>query len=109
MAVKLVYVQGGMMHAGEKTAERLIATGLWRRAGEPQKTAEKPVEQSEEAPQGDDTPEDAPKLPEPSEVQEERPDANVVRAWAFENDVEVSKKGRVAQQVYDAYAEAHKE
>lgn len=108
MTVKLAYVQGGLMLAGEKTAERLIATGLWRRVDEP-KAAEKPAEDSEPTPEVEATPEDAPKLPEPSEDQEERPDANVVRAWALENGVEVSRKGRVAQQVYDTYAEAHKE
>lgn len=65
-------------------------------------------EVSKDESEGETAPEPVEEPQEPSQPQEERPDPNVVRAWAKENNVEVSAKGRVAQQVYDQYAEAHK-
>lgn len=35
------------------------------------------------------------------------PDLADVRAWARENDIEVSERGRIAQTVIDAYLQAH--
>lgn len=106
--VKLKFLQGGMLITTEETAEKLLKTGLYRRVVHPL-PAETAADETNTEPQGEDTPEDAPKLPEPSEGQEKRPEPSVVRAWAKENGVEVSAKGRVSDEVYKQYAEAHKE
>lgn len=37
-----------------------------------------------------------------------RPDAKTVRAWAKDNDVDVPAKGRIPDDVLDAYTQAHK-
>lgn len=130
MKVKLVYRMGGHIYVGDETAKRLLKTNMYslpkhasdeeRQAvaqddewqAQPTETSEKAVDESNDTSEGGDTVEDAPKLPDTSQVQEdtnERPDTETVRAWAKENGIQVSNKGRVANQVYEQYADAHKE
>lgn len=119
MTVKLVLKSGaGIVYVGDKVAERMLKTGMYRKyegsspigaSTQTEKKAEEPVQGTEETPESEHTPEDVPKLPEATQSQEGTPDANAVREWAQANGVEVSQRGRVAQQVYDAFAEAHKE
>lgn len=100
---------GGVVEIGDERAKALLATGSWY----PLDKAETAVEDSEVTPEGDETPEPAEEPEELPEAQEEastetaRPDVATVRAWAKENNVEVSDKGRVSGAVYDQYADAH--
>jgi Lsr2 protein len=95
-------LEGGFVSVGEKLGQKLLKRGYTLIS------SESPVEDSNDEPQGDDTQDTEETVTPPSEAREERPDVSVVRAWAKENDVEVSAKGRVSADVYTKYAEAHK-
>lgn len=104
---------GGLVSVGDRHVERLLKRGYKRVVEEAPETVE---DDWNHHTQGEDTSEpvqDAPALPEPPEevkpVAATRPDVATVRAWAKENDIEVSAKGRVSGDVYEKYAEAHKE
>lgn len=113
--------QGGTIEVGDRAAENLVASGFWTRVDsfvreervvqiEP---AQSHANASKPSPEGGDTQDlvlDAPRLPEaPEEASgDDRPDVGKVRAWAKANNIEVSAKGRVSADVYEKYAEAHK-
>lgn len=121
-------VSGGYISVGDERADRMVGSGFWS-FDQPQThessgfgpelndeplsldpelyPAEWTAEGLNEVPEGKDTPEEVPSPQRPSEPQE-RPDVSVVRAWAKDNNVPVSAKGRVAAEVYDQYAAAHK-
>lgn len=112
--------QGGFVTVGERAAKNLIASGVFVEADEyvdverdvSVKPAQSHADQKQTGAEGDDTRDAGSDAQEPSEGQEEakddKPDVSVVRAWAEENDIPVSKKGRVSADVYEKYAEAHK-
>jgi Lsr2 protein len=94
---------GVIAHTSEAKAARLVAEGAWSYADE------KPAERSEPEPQGA-TPEkvvEAVSVPVSPSKSTERPAPPVVRAWAAENGITVAPKGKIKQDVYDQYAEAH--
>jgi hypothetical protein len=107
--MKLRYELGGFIEVNdEERAKRYLQSASWTEIKD-EEAPETAADESNDEPEGYDTPEpvaDAPALPEPQE--QAKPDVATVRAWAKENGIEVSDKGRVAGEVYDKYAEAHK-
>lgn len=114
------YKMGGYANVGDRAAENLVNSGFWEYADEFKR--EERVVHIEPAKshalatntpsQGEDTNDKVQAVQDPSQGQEqaknERPDVATVRAWAKENNIEVSDKGRVSADVYEQYAEAHK-
>jgi hypothetical protein len=102
-------VAGGFVVVGDEQADKMVGTGFWGFEGPEAHTADNGWNV---APTGEDTGDsvsDAPALPQAQEEAPERPDVPTVRAWAKDNDIPVSDKGRVAETVYEQYAEAHKD
>lgn len=64
--------------------------------------AEKPAKAPNPEPQGDTTENELKAVTE-----DVRPSAADVRKWAAENDVQVNAKGKIPDDVYAKYAEAH--
>lgn len=60
---------------------------------------------ADEAPVADDTPQP----PADAPVAAERPSAKAVRAWARSVDLDVPERGRVPDELVDAYLEAHED
>lgn len=102
--MKLRYQQGGVVEVGEARAERLLATGLFRKIETPARASESSSEPYNPDPKGIDTPE----VQEQAERRAEKPSATEVRSWARENtDIKVPAKGRVPDAAFVAYIEAH--
>jgi hypothetical protein len=101
----LEYKLGGFLEAGDKTAERLVASGYWKYVTQEEvvQAPESDADETNTQPESDDTPD----VPEVAQQPSERPDVSDVRAWAKEHNVQVSAKGRVSADVYEQYAEAH--
>lgn len=105
--MKLRSNMGGFVTVNdEKRARRLVESGSWTLA---ENDSDESAERSD-TDNGTETPENPSQAPsEPSGPQNDgRPDVSDVRAWARENNIEVSDKGRVPAEVYAKYAEAQK-
>lgn len=112
--MKIYSNTGGFVEIGHARAKRLVATGNWytedptRRASEGvnDETEGNNTSETVEPVTEDDSPVE--EVPEAAPaISQERPDVSTVRAWAKENNIEVSAKGRVSAEVYEKYAEAH--
>lgn len=113
------YKMGGYAEVGDRAAKNLVNSGFWEYADDyaheervvEVETAQSHANATNTQPEGNHTPEHVRTAEEPTEAPEEadkdeRPDVSVVRAWAKQNDIEVSAKGRVSAEVYEKYAEA---